>query len=59
MVLIEFIDTTEDDEHWELLKQLQRINDFKFVPKFNDIMLNKFTEINEVHSTSFKDVFEN
>lgn len=53
LILVDFIETTEDDEVWEFFLQLQTISDFVFAPKLNDAMLDYFTELYEEHLILF------
>ena len=49
LILVDFFNSTEDDELWEFFMQLQTISDYVFAPKFTNSMLVYFTELYEEH----------
>jgi hypothetical protein len=59
VILSEFIDEDDQDEHWELLLQLQTLTDIAFSPTLKNSALDFFAEVSEEHLILFKILFPN
>ncbi len=57
IILPEFIDENEKNDHWELLLQLQTLTDIVFSPTLNNRMLDFFAEVYEENLLLFQQLF--
>jgi hypothetical protein len=59
VILFGFIDEDDQDEHWELLLQLQTLTDITFSPTLKKSALDFFAKVYEENLILFKKLFSN